>query len=280
MFVEIDGAPIFFDTFGPKLEPKGAAMVERPTLLVLHGGPGFDHSLMRPWFDRFADTHQVVYVDHRGNGRSGGAPDTWTLARWGDDIAALCRILGIEKPAVLGLSFGGMVAMSYAGRHPHGPSKLILSSTAARLDLEATYQMMEQLGGAQARRIAEQFWNNPSPEVMAEYLAVCMPLYNPSGALGDEARARAIVRPEVMFHFIRGEQRTMDLRPSLKRVECPTLITAGALDPITPVSCSEDILAALPPGAGELLVFEEAGHGVHRDLPDRAEAALRRFLAA
>jgi pimeloyl-ACP methyl ester carboxylesterase len=255
-------------------------MVERPTLLVLHGGPGFDHSLMRPWFDRFTDTHQVVYVDHRGNGRSGGAPETWTLARWGDDIAALCRILGIEKPAVLGLSFGGMVAMAYAGRHPKGPSRLILSSTAARLDLPATYRMMEQLGGAQPRRIAEQFWSDPSPEVMAEYLAVCMPLYNPSGALGEDARARAIVRPEVMFHFIRGEQRTMDLRPGLGRVECPTLITAGALDPITPVSCSEDILAALPPGVGELLVFEEAGHGVHRDLPDRAEAALRRFLAA
>jgi pimeloyl-ACP methyl ester carboxylesterase len=84
----------------------------------------------------------------------------------------------------------------------------------------------------------------------------------------------------VMFHFIRGEQRTMDLRPGLKRVECPTLITAGALDPITPVACSEDILAALPPGVGELLVFDEAGHGVHRDLPNRAETALRRFLAA
>ncbi|HEX4741283.1 MAG TPA: alpha/beta hydrolase [Caulobacteraceae bacterium] len=280
MFVEIDGARIFFDTVGSKLELQGAAMVERPSLLVLHGGPGFDHSLMRPWFDRFADTHQVVYVDHRGNGRSGGRPDTWTLARWGDDIDALCRILGIEKPAVLGLSFGGMVAMSYAARHPLGPSRLVLSSTAARLDLQATNEMMERLGGPQARRIAEQFWADPSPEVMADYLAVCMPLYNPSGALGEEAQARAIVRPEVMFHFIRGEQRTMDLRPGLKRVECPTLITAGALDPITPVACSEDILAALPPGVGELLVFDEAGHGVHRDLPDRAEAALRRFLAA
>ena len=279
MFVEIDGARIFFDVVGSKLEPDGSAMTERPTLLVLHGGPGFDHSLMRPWFDRFADTHQVVYVDHRGNGRSGGEPQTWTLPRWADDIAALCAILGIEKPVVFGISFGGMVAMSYASRHPDGPLKLILASTAARLDLEATNKMMEQLGGPEARRVAEQFWQNPSPQIMAQYLAVCMPLYNPSGALGEEARARAIVRPEVMFHFIQGEQRTMDLRPDLKRVKCPTLITAGRLDPITPVSCSEEILAALPPGVGELLVFEDAGHGVHRDLPDRAEAALRKFLA-
>jgi proline iminopeptidase len=280
MFVEIDGARIFFDVVGPKLEPDGSAMAERPTLLVLHGGPGFDHSLMRPWFDRFADTHQVVYVDHRGNGRSGGDPQTWSLPRWGDDIAALCSVLGIEKPVVFGISFGGMVAMSYASRHPDGPSKLVLSSTAARLDLQATYRIMEQLGGPDARRVAEQFWNDPSPQIMAQYLAVCMPLYNPSGALGEEARARAIVRPEVMFHFIQGEQRTMDLRPGLKRIACPTLITAGGLDPVTPVSCSEEILAALPPGLGELLVFETAGHGVHRDLPNEAEAALRKFLAA
>jgi len=280
MFVEVEGARIFFDVVGPKLLPDGATMAERPTLLVLHGGPGFDHSLMRPWFDRFADTHQVVYVDHRGNGRSSGEPDTWTLPRWGDDIHALCRLLGIEKPVVLGLSFGGMVAMSYAGRHPDGPSKLVLASTAARLDLQATYRMMERLGGLEARKVAEQFWTAPSPEIMAQYLAVCMPLYNPSGALGEEARARAIVRPKVMFHFIQGEQRTMDLRADLKRVACPTLITAGRLDPVTPVSCSEEILAALPPGVGELLVFEEAGHGVHRDHPDQAEAALRKFLAS
>ncbi|HVM99118.1 MAG TPA: alpha/beta hydrolase [Caulobacteraceae bacterium] len=280
MFVEVNGARLFVDTVGAKLAPDGGRMAERPTLIVMHGGPGFDHALMRPYFDRFADTCQVLYLDHRGNGRSDGEPETWRLDQWGDDIAALCEALGIEKPVVLGLSFGGMVAMSYAARHPQGPSKLILSSTAAKMDLPATYAMMERLGGAEARQVAEDFWTEPSQARADAYLSVCMPLYNPSGALDENARKRAIMRTEVMFHFINGEQRTMDLRPGLAHVTCPTLVMAGGLDPITPVACSEAIVAALPEGVAELVVFDDAGHGIHRDEPERAEAALRRFLAA
>jgi proline iminopeptidase len=279
MHIEINGARLFFDTVGSSLAIAGSQMAERAALLVLHGGPGFDHSLMRPYFDRFADTHQVIYLDHRGNGRSTGDPETWRLDQWGDDIDAFCQALGLVRPVVYGLSFGGMVAMSYAARHPEGPSKLILASTAGRMDLDATYAMMERLGGAEARRIAETFWTAPSPEAATAYMAVCLPLYNPGAALGAEARQRAIMRTEVMFDFINGEQRSMDLLAGLGAVRCPTLVMAGGLDPITPVACSQAIVAALPAGVGELVVFEEAGHGVHRDEPERAEAVLRAFLS-
>jgi proline iminopeptidase len=179
---------------------------------------------------------------------------------------------------VLGQSFGGMVAMSYGARHPDGPSKLILSSTAGRMDLAATYAMMEKLGGAEARQVAEAFWSAPSAERADAYMSVCMPLYNPSAALGEEARQRAIMRTEVMFHFISREQRSMDLLGGLAAVRCPTLVLAGGLDPITPVACSEAIHQALPKAVAELVVFDEAGHGIHRDEPERAEAVLRRFL--
>src|SRR5580700_6110003 len=162
MHIEINGARLFFDVVGSQLAVDGPRMVERPTLLVLHGGPGFDHAAMRPYFDRFADTHQVIYLDHRGNGRSGGEPGGWTLAQWGDDIAGFCAALGIAKPVVYGLSFGGMVAMSYASRHPEAPSKLVFSSTAARMNLAATYAAMARLGGSDAARIAEEFWTGPT----------------------------------------------------------------------------------------------------------------------
>ena len=279
MHIEINGAKIFFDTVGSKLEPRGEVMFEKPSLLVLHGGPGFDHALMRPYFDRFADSHQVIFIDHRGNGRSTGEEATWTLDQWGDDIHAFCQALGVEKPAVYGLSFGGMVAMSYASRHPEGPSKLVLASTAGRMDLPATYDAMERLGGAEARRIAQEFWSDPKAESAAEYMATCMPLYSPTQNFqAQQAVKRAIMNMAVMFHFIRVEQGRMDLLPGLSRVHCPTLILAGGVDPITPVVCSRAILAALPKGVAELVVFEEAGHGVHRDEPERAEAVLRKFL--
>jgi len=280
MFLNVNGASIFFDTVGAKLAIDGERMRERPSLIVMHGGPGFDHSTMRPYFDRFADTHQVVYIDHRGNGRSSGTPDTWTLAQWGDDVKAFCDALGIERPVVFGNSFGGMVAMSYAARHPAHPAKLILSSTAARMHLEVSFRMMEERGGTKARQVAERFWNTPDENSMAEYIAVCMPLYNPAGGEDQAAaRRRAIMRPEITRHFSLGEMRTMDARAGLKAVRCPTLVTVGDYDPITPVVCSEEIVASLPPGVGELKVFKGAGHGVHRDNPGESETLLRRFLA-
>ena len=278
MHIEVNGARIYFDVVGSQLVVEGPRMVERPTLLVMHGGPGFDHASMRPYFDRFADTHQVIYLDHRGNGRSGGDAATWNLAQWGDDIAGFCDALGIVKPAVLGLSFGGMVAMSFAARHPEALSKLVLSSTAGRMDLAATYAMMERLGGAEAARVAEDFWTGPTPERSDRYLSVCLPLYNP-GPQDPDSLGRSILRREVMFHFIEGEQRTMNLLPGLAAIGCPTLVLAGGLDPITPLPCSEAIHAALPAGVSELVVFPECGHGIHRVEPERAEAVLRRFLA-
>ncbi|MGI8840758.1 MAG: alpha/beta fold hydrolase [Caulobacteraceae bacterium] len=279
MYLTVNGARLFFDTAGSQLAIDGARMVERPALVVLHGGPGFDHALMRPYFDRFADTHQVVYLDHRGNGRSGGEAATWRLAQWGDDIAAFCDGLGLIKPTVYGLSFGGMAAMAYATRHPEHPGKLVLASTAARMNLPATYAAMERLGGERARAIAETFWTAPSAEAAADYMAVCLPLYNPRPNPDSQQIQRALMRTEVMFHFIAGEQRSMDMLGDLAKIACPTLVTAGGADPITPVACSEAIFAALPASLGELEVFEAAGHGVHRDEPERAEASLRRFLS-
>jgi proline iminopeptidase len=280
MQIDVGGARLFCDTVGSKLAIDGERMVERPVLIVMHGGPGFDHSTLRPFFDRFADSHQVLFFDHRGNGRSTGAPESWTLAQWGRDLKALCDALGIEDPHVYGNSFGGMVAMSYAAQFPGHPAKLILSSTAARLKLDETYRLMEERGGKDARAIAERFWLAPDAQAMADYMRVCMPLYNPK-PLPDQvaARKRALVRSEVSSHFIMGEMRRLDLLDGVAKIQCPTLILAGGYDPITPVACSEEIAGALAPGLGELHVFPEAGHGVHRDEPERAEEIMRGFLS-
>src|SRR5665213_1573984 len=170
MHIDLGTARIFFDVVGAKFAVDGERMVERPTLIVMHGGPGFDHSTMRPYFDRFADTHQVIYIDHRGNGRSGGEPSTWNLAQWGDDVKGLCDALGIEKPVVFGQSFGGMVAIAYATRHPGHASKVVFSSTAARMHFDETLDIFESRGGKEAREIAGRFWNTMHEQGFAEYM--------------------------------------------------------------------------------------------------------------
>ena len=138
MFIDVGSARLFFDVVGESLDAETSNMAQRPTLILLHGGPGYDHSTLRPYFDRYSDTHQLIYLDHRGCGRSTGEKETWHLDQWAEDIAIFCSTLGISSPVVFGQSFGGMVAMHYAVRHPKGISKLILSSTAAQFRLDET----------------------------------------------------------------------------------------------------------------------------------------------
>ena len=137
MRVQVGDVRLYFDVEGPGLVVDGPAMRERPTLLLLHGGPGFDHSGFKPAYGQLAEAAQVVYLDHRGNGRSDRVdPSTWKLDVWADDVRRFCDTVGIERPVVLGWSFGGMVAMAYAARHPDHPAKLVLQSTMARLDVD------------------------------------------------------------------------------------------------------------------------------------------------
>ena len=68
MRVLVNGVHLFFDVEGASLVPDGPSMREKATLLLLHGGPGFDHSIYKPAYSSLADRAQVIYPDHRGNG--------------------------------------------------------------------------------------------------------------------------------------------------------------------------------------------------------------------
>src|SRR5436309_15195093 len=107
-------------------------MVEKPVCAVIHGGPGGDHSSYRPWFSPLSEELQLVYVDHRNTGRSGKvAMETCTIENFADDLDELRKTLGIDKWIVLGCSFGGMWALTYAVRHEKNLSHLVLLDTTA-----------------------------------------------------------------------------------------------------------------------------------------------------
>jgi proline iminopeptidase len=280
MRVNIGDARLFFDVEGAKLRAEGALMREVPTVLLLHGGPGFDHSNFKPEFSRLAEIAQVVYLDHRGNGRSDrGDQAKWNLPQWGDDVRAFCEALEIEKPIVMGISFGGMVAMSYATRHPAHPGKLVLSSTAAQIRTDRSLDMFERLGGPEVREAARRFFDNPGPETMPEFQKKCFPVYN-RNPMGPEFVQRSVTNLDLTIDFFRHESHTFNFLADLGRIKCPTLIAAGELDPITPVADSKDIAAQMPPGLARLEVFENAGHGAHRDQPERFFKVLNEFILA
>lgn len=271
---------LFVDIEGPGLVPDGGALREKPTLVLLHGGPGYDHSSFKPAFSRLADLAQVVYYDQRGHGRSDARPGAeWTLDTFADDVVKLCNALGISKPIVLGQSFGGFVAQRYIARHPAHPAKVVLSSTSATLGLARKLAMFEMLGGRVARDAAERFWRMPNASTYALYKTVCKPLYSAVPPANKEAGLRASFNPEILFAWAGGEQQSMDLLPGLARAQCPVLVLAGALDPVCPLDDARDIAAALPPHLAQFEQFDACGHGVWRDAPDAAFARLRQFIA-
>lgn len=285
MRVLVNGVRLYFDVDGAGLVVDGATMRAKPTLLLLHGGPGVDHSLYKPAFSQLTDVAQVVYLDHRGNGRSDHGPETsWTLAQWADDVRAFCDTLGIERPIVYGASFGGMVAMAYATRHPDHPGKLILVSTDAKggSHADAKVAMFERLGGRTVGALARRRFidGNTGPDVLVDWLRVAFPHYARTPADPDTLR-RAVRNPKATAWFNRpgGEMRTFDLLAALARVQCPALVLGGTLDPMTPIECQRDIVAALPPALVTSREFDDCGHGVVGDAPAEAMAAIRAFIA-
>ena len=271
-----DGTRIFFEVIGRKLVADGPEMRERPTLLLLHGGPGFDHSGMAHVLAPLADVAQLVLLDHRGQGRSDGEDTAqWNLARWTNDIVEFCEALELERPMILGQSFGGVVALAVSARYPDLPSKLIVSSSLAKFRPDRAFPMFERLGGPKVREVAERHFSELSDESAAEFLAVALPVYNPT-PMDPDVIARTRLKLEVGNHFFRNEFLSSDLFPELRSIRCPTLVLGGELDPITPVADSEDIAAAIP--QAELRIVEGAGHGVFRDKPEEALAIIREFV--
>src|SRR4051794_24032046 len=113
MRVSIGDISLYFDVDGCQLVPYGPDMVERPTVIALHGGPGADHSLFKPVLEGVTAFAQVIYLDQRGSGRSGrGGPELWTWERWADDVVDFCDALEIAGPVLLGTSSGGWVALT------------------------------------------------------------------------------------------------------------------------------------------------------------------------
>lgn len=277
MHIHANGTRLFFDVDGPKLVADGAEMVERPTVVVLHGGPGaFDHSLYKPDLAQLTDVAQVVYLDLRGHGRSAHESDAaWSLPLWADDVRAFCEALGIERPVVWGHSFGSFVAATYAGRHPEHPAGLVLQSTLARTDLDRIAEGFRRAGGDEVAGLARSFFSGDT-SVFEEFLVRVAPLYGP-WVPGEEEMARTIMNTELIAQGVQLLA-SIDLADDLGRIRCPTLVCAGELDPLTQVVDAREVAAAIGEDRARLEMLEEAGHYAFKDVPDRYWPMLREFV--
>jgi pimeloyl-ACP methyl ester carboxylesterase len=278
MHVEVNGTRLWFDVDGPALVPEGPGMRQRPTVVLVHGGPGsYDHSYFKPAFARLTSVAQVVYLDLRGHGRSarGGEAD-WSFQACADDLRAFCDALGIVRPVVYGHSMGGFVAMLHGARHPGHAGALVLQSTVARFDLARLVDGFRRFGGDAVAELARRdYGGEPVPDdEWARVFAAFGPNVPDPEELGRRIRNQGLSE-----HGMRL-LRELDVAGQLARVACPTLVCVGELDPVTPVAAAREIFEALPEGCARLEVIEGAGHFPWKDAPERYWSLLTQFVAS
>jgi pimeloyl-ACP methyl ester carboxylesterase len=240
-----------------------------PVLVLLHGGLG-DSRDWRPQIQDLSADFTVVAWDAPGCGQSSDPPETWMMPDYADCLAAFVRAVGLERPHLLGMSWGGGLAIQLFARHPALPRSLILASAyagwAGSLPPEEVQQRLER-GLREAAMPAEQFvqgyldsllTESASPEVIDEALAI----------MRD-------VRPAGMVPMLRAFAQC-DLRDALPTIDVPVLLLYGALDVRAPRFVAEAMHRQIP--RSRLVVMSGLGHVTSAEAPERFNAEVRTFL--
>jgi proline iminopeptidase len=273
MFVNINGNDLNVEVLGPD---------DAPVLIAHHGGGGIG-SLAEPkaTFGPLADIMRVVVFDARGCGLSEGKPP-FSHAQWAADVDGLRQWLGADEVAVAGGSYGGFIAMEYAIAYPGRVRAMILRDTSAdRSNLDRAYE------NARSQTRIEINWDNfdrywsgriRDDEDLKARWAEIIPLYDfEYDPVRSAERVEAgIYRHQAHNWCFEHNMPGYDLRPQLPGVRCPTLVTVGRADWVTPVSSAETIASLIPDS--RLVVFEKSGHSPQFEEFERFQEVLRGFV--
>jgi len=266
-------------------------------LIVLHGGPDFDQSYLLPEFDRLATTLRLIYYDQRGRGRSaeGVRPEDVTLTSDVEDIDLVRRQFHLDSTAVIGHSWGAVLALEYALRHPTRLSRLILmnpapASAADRVILRAAY--LQKLGADMDRQreiLQSSAYQQGDPAAVAaryriHFEAALVRKQDYETLMARMAAAFVRQGKEGILKARAVEDRLMadswdkvgyDLLPKLAALTVPTLVIAGDQDFI-PLDIAKHIASAIP--HARLVVIPDCGHFAYLECSDAARAAIGDFL--
>jgi proline iminopeptidase len=266
-------------------------------IVVLHGGPDFDHEYLLPDMDRLAGSFRLVYYDQRGRGRSfiGPRPDDVDLAGEIDDLDGVRESFGFETVALLGHSWGAVLAMEYATRLPHRVSRLILMNTAPashasvlafREDVQR-HRSAEQSERMSALRSDPRYQAGDIDDDLEYYRIhfgsalrrpdqldrVIARLRSSSTSEGIVA-ARAI---EDRLYAQTWDAEDYDLIPRLGRLRIPSLVIHGDHD-FVPIDLARQVADAIP--GSRFVVLSDCGHFAYLEQPERVRAAVAEVMVA
>jgi proline iminopeptidase len=254
-------------------------------IVVVHGGPDFDHRYFLPELDRLADAFRLVYYDQRGRGRSadGVRPEDVTLRSEVEDLDRVRSHFGLQSIAVLGHSWGGVLAMEYAIRHPDRVSQLLLMDTAPASagDWRRLRESFAERRPAEDRAEMEAIaatdaFQRGDVEAEAAYYRVHfrMTLRRPDLLEALVARLRSDYTAEGVLLARAIEDRLYaetsgsqgwDLFPALRELDVPTLLVHGEYD-FVPVELAARIAEAVP--GARLSVLPGCGHFTYLEAPE------------
>lgn len=266
----------------------------RLPLVVAHGGPGCTHDYVDSFKDLAEHGWPVVHYDQLGNGRSthlrGIDPGFWTVALFLDELNNLLRHLGIGQYALLGQSWGGMLAAEHGVRQPAGLRGLIIANSPASmalwreaaaglraelpLEVQATLARHEAVGTTDSpeyRAASQVFYDRhvcrvqPLPAEVARTFA----------AIDADPTVYHAMNGPTEFHVI-GSLRDWSVIERLARIQMPTLLISGRHDEATP-ACVEPFAQFIPNVRWR--IFEDSSHMPHVEEREACMALVADFLA-
>jgi proline iminopeptidase len=263
-------------------------------LVVLHGGPDFDHQYLLPDMDRLSDRFRLIYYDQRGRGRSLGSvhSDEVTLASEIADLERVPEFFGLQSIAVLGHSWGGLLAMEYAIRHPDRVSHMILMNCApaSRDDLLSFQQRRRQTQAADLDRMAAiaatSRYQAGDLDAENEYYRLHFRLALRKPEILDRllehlrrgATPAAVLTARAIEHRLYDDTWNRDgysTLPRLTALRIPTLVLHGDHD-LFSTECARHIAGAIP--GARCVVLEDCGHFAYMEQPEAVRRAIAEFL--
>ncbi|HKO67575.1 MAG TPA: alpha/beta fold hydrolase [Burkholderiaceae bacterium] len=264
-------------------------------LVILHGGPDFNHSYLLPDMDRLSSAFRLIYYDQRGRGKSSRrvAPEDVNIESEVDDLDRLRQYFGLNALSILGHSWGGVLAMEYATRHSDHVSHLILMNTAPACHADLM-RFREQRQAAEAESLAKMraiagtlAYAEGSIERDAEYYRAHF-----SATLRRREHLERVVL-SLRSHFApqdilkaRGIEDRLyaqtwlspeyDLLAKLRQLKAPTLVIHGEHD-LVPLDCARNVAEAVP--GARLVVLSECGHFAYLERPVEVHSAIVEHLS-
>lgn len=255
-------------------------------VIVLHGGPGLDHHMFRPWLDPLAEQGlRLVLVDMRGQGGSPRVdPETLSVSVFAQDVDRLARAMGFDEFALMGHSFGGIVALGHALERGSATHYVISSGAASSEALMAAVEReIERFEPASMRDQIRKSWDDEATvETVAqarELMAAQLPFH--FWEMGDAYRTfterdDTVYSPEVLRYFAASGYGDFEWVDHLRWISKPMLIITGRFERTCSVAQAEEIHREV--AGSRLVVIEKAAHMTFVEQPKPYQAAVREWF--